>query len=991
MEGIKPMKTPQTKPADLNDLFRATDARARGRRVIRPLSRANKRNKSSNHTITMSTPSPKAAKSSSRYSIGMFSAGEARCDRWQELAHAGQTLVAQSSSGASTTETLATVEALLAPLSVIETFRAYPGEVMMSALKDALGRRDYSSFSRITNRIAKAIITGSYRRSASAWKLGEEGEAEGSDRLLKDYFETGDLTKPYFEVLIVSDDPTPEQVRQGRAELRQLRRPEDPFVYEAVTVPSFEEGVLGVVMNADVQAVIIKDNFRFKSQFDAPLLRIYLEQHLSQECGSLEPKDYGVALARAVGKIRPELDVYLIVDGAVEKVASHLDSKNIRRIFYGLEDLMEIHLALLEGVNQRYDTPYFNNLKNYARRPVGTFHALPVARGKSVFNSHWIRDFGHFYGANIFLAESSATTGGLDSLLEPTGNIKVAQDKAARAFGCQRLFFGTNGTSTSNKIAVQALVRPGDIVLVDRNCHKSHHYGLVLSGGQPLYVEAYPLTEYSMYGAVPLRTIKKALLDLKAEGKLDRVRMLLLTNCTFDGHVYNVQRFMEEVLAIKPDIVFLWDEAWYAYNRFSQFHRMRSAMGACEALRERYASAAYRAEYAEFKKRHGKIDPKNAKLLDTHLLPDPDAVKLRVYATTSTHKSLSCFRQGSYIMVNDDCWESTQGPFKEAFFTHTSTSPNLQLIASLDVARRQAELEGYELVGRAIELSLILRREVNKHPLISKYFTIATNAQMVPKEHRASGFEDFHAEGVSWKTIYDAWASDEFVLDPTRVTLLCGSAGFDGTAFKGLLASKFDIQLNKTSRNSILLQTNINNTRSDIAYLIKVLADMSRELDRRLANDAEEKAAFDARVKSLVTDVPNLPNFSRFHDAFRENPRSKTNEGDMRTPFFLAYDENNSIHVKLNSKEINDLVKRGQAVSANFVIPYPPGFPILVPGQIITAETIEFMRKLDVKEIHGYHAASGLKLIKSHKLGASRRKAGSPSRRASRPITRKKR
>ena len=120
------MKTPQTKPAELNDLFRATDARARGR-VIRPLSRANKRNKLSNHT-TMSTPPPKAAKSPSRYSVGMFSAGEARCDRWQELAHAGQTLVAQASSGSSTKETLATVEALLAPLSVIETFRAYPGE-----------------------------------------------------------------------------------------------------------------------------------------------------------------------------------------------------------------------------------------------------------------------------------------------------------------------------------------------------------------------------------------------------------------------------------------------------------------------------------------------------------------------------------------------------------------------------------------------------------------------------------------------------------------------------------------------------------------------------------------------------------------------------------------------------------------------------------------------------------------------------------------------
>src|SRR5216117_1308073 len=198
---------------------------------------------------------------------------------------------------------------------------------------------------------------------------------------------------------------------------------------------------------------------------------------------------------------------------------------------------------------------------------------------------------------------------------------------------------------------------------------------------------------------------------------------------------------------------------------------------------------------------------------------------------------------------------------------------------------------------------------------------------------------------------------------------------------QGFAGSKFDIQLNKTSRKSVLLQTNINNTRSDIAYLIKLLADMSRELDRMLANDPEEKAAFDARVKSLVTDVPDLPNFSRFHDTFRENPRSKTNEGDMRTPFFLAYDEEeNCTYVKLHSKEIDDLVKSGQAVSAKFVIPYPPGFPIMVPGQVITQETIEFMRKLDVKEIHGYHAASGLELIKPEKLGGNGKKNGAPRR-----------
>ena len=99
---------------------------------------------------------------------------------------------------------------------------------------------------------------------------------------------------------------------------------------------------------------------------------------------------------------------------------------------------------------------------------------------------------GEFYGANLFLAESSATTGGLDSLLEPTGNIKKAQDAAARAFGADRVFFVTNGTSTSNKMVHQALLEPGDIVIADRNCHKSHHYGMVLAGAQPLLRRGLP-------------------------------------------------------------------------------------------------------------------------------------------------------------------------------------------------------------------------------------------------------------------------------------------------------------------------------------------------------------------------------------------------------------------------------------------------------------------------------------------------------------------
>src|SRR5690606_3665426 len=139
-------------------------------------------------------------------------------------------------------------------------------------------------------------------------------------------------------------------------------------------------------------------------------------------------------------------------------------------------------------------------------------------------------------------------------LLEPTGNIKKAQERAAKAFGAEHCFFVTNGTSTSNKMVLMAIARPGDIIIVDRNCHKSHHYGMVLGGLLPYYVEAFPMREYSMYGAVPLKNIKRALLRLKQEGKLDRVRAVDLTNCTFDGHVYNTRRVMMECLAIKPDL-----------------------------------------------------------------------------------------------------------------------------------------------------------------------------------------------------------------------------------------------------------------------------------------------------------------------------------------------------------------------------------------------------------------------------------------------------
>jgi arginine decarboxylase len=896
-----------------------------------------------------------------------FSATEARIDRWRSLHRTAKALAA-----AATVPLRAQAAALLAELGPLEEYQGYPGPRLMALVRERAQTGDWSPFARLVQRISAALLADTYHEDLKAWREDDEGDSYLPDALPPSLSHSAGR-RPYFEVLLVSPverNGWPEV----RNQLRRLRREQDQFIYEPVVVGSFEDALLAVILNSNLQAVVISEGFAFGSQHALPALGHFLSRHTK-----LDPKDYagrdlGLPLARAVRRIRPELDVYLVTDRAAEEVAGSEAAGSVRRVFYAVEEPLEMHLSLLDGVAARYRTPYFDNLKHYAQRPIGTFHALPVARGKSIFKSNWIRDVGEFYGATLFLAESSATTGGLDSLLEPTGNLKFAQEAAARAFGGDHCFFVTNGTSTSNKIVHQAVVRPGDIVLIDRDCHKSHHYGLVLAGGQPYYIDAFPLTQYSMYGSLAIRPIKEALLKLKAEGKLDQVRMLVLTNCTFDGHIANVKRTMEECLAIKPDLIFLWDEAWYGYARFSPYLRRRTAMGAAAALREQFADPAYRERYQKFKATAGQLHPKNAKLLDLHLLPDPDKARLRVYETNSVHKSMSCLRQGSVVVVADQDFPTVEEAFHEAFFTHTSTSPNLQILATLDTARRQMELEGYHLVGRAIQLAIELRREVNTHPLISKYFKTLTPAEMIPAQYRQSGYADF-APG-SWGKAVEALEDDEFFLDPTRVTLLCGRAGYDGTEFKGILAADHDIQINKTSRNSVLVQLNINNTRSDLAHIIKALADMARAIDRRLANGGKAaRAVFDARVKSLMEDVPDLPNFSKFHDAFRDSARSATPEGHMRDAYYMAYDAANCEHVKLASKEIDQRLARGpELVSANFVIPYPPGFPIMVPGQVITKEIITFMRKLDVKEIHGYEAALGLKLLKPSALKKGRKR-----------------
>ena len=879
---------------------------------------------------------------------------QVRSDSWCRLEEAADRLTRPTTTGALKEKFAKACQELLARLSTLEPYWAYPGSPQFALVQRLFAAGSYDKFAQAVGRINRALTTESYRSGDVDNAGADDLDMFPTDPRQLEHQPAAQADRPYFEVLVV-EKMTEAQERALRNEVRKWRRPDDEFVYELVVVASGDEALIAARLNVNLQAVVIRRRFSHQSTRDLSALSEFVDSDVQHELNDHQsPEERAQILAVSLANLRPELDLFMMTEIEVEDIAGRL-GQYFRRVFHAREGMLELHLSILQGVAARYRTPFFSALKEYSHRPTGVFHALPISQGKSIVNSHWIKDMVGFYGLEVFMAETSATCGGLDSLLEPTGPLRESQQLAAKAYGSRHTYFVTNGTSTANKIVTQALVAPGDIVLLDRNCHQSHHYGMMLAGANVVYLEAYPLNDYSMYGAVPLREIKSKLLALKRAGKLDRVKMMSLTNCTFDGIVYDVERVMEECLAIKPDLVFLWDEAWFAFARFHPVYRTRTAMASARALRERLQDPDYRGRFEEYLATDVEDEPSDEDLLDRRLMPDPARARVRVYATQSTHKTLTALRQGSMIHVFDqDFDQKVAEPFHEAYMAHTSTSPNYQILASLDLGRRQVALEGVELVQRQIENAMQLRDAIDNHPLLSKYMRCLRTSDLIPDDFRPSAIAQPLRSGL--RNMMAAWDQDEFVLDPSRITLYIGSTGYDGDTFKReQLMDRYGIQINKTSRNSVLFMTNIGTTRSSVAFLVEVLVNIARELDQDISEmSLGEREHFEHAVFRLTEMSLPLPDFSGFHPAFLDHSGSEpTPEGDVRRAFYLSYEDTNCEY--LTGNQIDERLDAGvDIVSATYVTPYPPGFPVLVPGQVFSHEILQFMRDLDTPEIHGY-------------------------------------
>ncbi|GAA1537952.1 ornithine decarboxylase [Brevibacterium picturae] len=847
-------------------------------------------------------------------------------------------------------------------LRSLKTIELYWGGFGQRYVEDIAELLSGGEFDRAHDMITRAVnrLRGTTVPEVTEDDLTEDERAEHKDR---------QDPRPRFEVLIV-DETTEGGRDELHTDLLKLRNASDQFIYDYVIVPTADDAVVAALTNPNLLACVIRPGFTDRTrQVLSRDLRKAVEfahegttESPTMPMSPLNSVRRVLRLADTIAGLRPELDLYLMAGAHIESLAGALTHR-FRRVFRR-EDQFELHLSLLRRVQHLYDTPFFTAIREHARRPAGVFHALPISRGGSVVGSKWISDFVDFYGLNLLLAETSATSGELDSLLAPVGTIKKAQSLAARAFGAKRTYFVTNGTSTANKIVHQAVVAPDEVVMVDRNCHKSHHHALMLTGARTAYLEAYPLNDVAFYGAVPLNRIKQLLLDYRSAGRLDEVRMITLTNCTFDGIVYDPERVMAECLAIKSDLVFLWDEAWFAFARFHPVTRKRTAMVAAERLEAILDTDAHAQAYREQRERlfdaeTGEPAPDEV-WLNESLLPPPDA-RLRVYATQSTHKTLTSLRQGSMIHVYDqDFSYGAEESFHEAYMTHTSTSPNYQILASLDLGRRQVEMEGFALVQKQLDLAMSLASAVSRHPLLKKTFRVLTAADLIPEEYRQTERTMPLRDGLA--TFWHAWTTDEFVVDPSRITIEISGTGVDGDTFKhDFLMDRYGIQVNKTSRNTVLFMTNIGTTRSAVAYLIEVLVKMAEKF-----NDPHELQS-EYVLDEPAAIMPPLPDFSAFSPEYAaevpaEDPSKQLPDGDLRTAYYAGMRRGNVEHVL--PPELGRRVESGdRPVSAGFVTPYPPGFPVLVPGQIITAEVLDFMAALDTREIHGYDSRLGYRII----------------------------
>src|SRR3979409_1303137 len=294
-------------------------------------------------------------------------------------------------------------------------------------------------------------------------------------------------------ILVINDEHLVlrEFVKGLNAAARTL---DNPLGIGFTGVTTAKEALSVIESDGDLQAVLVDDTLYTLSKNGSSQKKLQMS---------------ALALVQRITRFRPELDVYILIAQEKEDdVVDKLFTESVDGYFYREErDYRGIYRILNAQIQERARTPFYDALKNYVWMAKDQWHTPGHSSGESLRGSPWVNDFYEFMGEHVFDADLSVSVPMLDSLMEPKGVIAEAQAMAAKGFGARRTYFATNGTSTANKVILQTLLAPGEKLLLDRNCHKSVHHGVVLSGAQPIYLDSSVNRKYGVFGPVAMRTI----------------------------------------------------------------------------------------------------------------------------------------------------------------------------------------------------------------------------------------------------------------------------------------------------------------------------------------------------------------------------------------------------------------------------------------------------------------------------------------------------
>lgn len=583
-------------------------------------------------------------------------------------------------------------------------------------------------------------------------------------------------------------------------------------------------------------------------------------------------------------------------------------SLNVEFFEYEISNAADIAVTISQKVEEyekAVTPPLTRALMNFAKEGKYTFCTPGHMSGTAFQHSPVGALFYDFFGANTFKADVSVSVGELGSLLDHSGPHRDAEKYIAETFNADRSYIVTNGTSTANKIIGLYSAPAGSTVLIDRNCHKSLTHLMMMSNVIPIYLRP-TRNAYGILGGIPQSEFKHETIEKRVKETPNATWPVhaVVTNSTYDGLFYNTG-FIKNTLDMKS---IHFDSAWVPYTNFSPIYQGLAGMSGGRT--------------------EGKV----------------------IYETQSTHKLLAAFSQASMIHVKGEINEAT---FNEAFMMHTSTSPFYPIVASTETAAAMMRGNvGHRLIDESIDRAIRFRKEIKR----------------LREESDSWFFDVWQPENIGTKECWELKPEDKWhgfrnidqehmYLDPIKVTLLTPGLNGDGTmAERGIpasIVSKYlddrGVIVEKTGPYNLLFLFSFGIDNTKAMGLLRELCNFRRDYDRNLEiKEAipslykKDPSFYDGmRLQELAQGIHklivehDLPNMM-FH-AFETLPKM------VMTPFDAFQRELNGEVEEVRIQDMQD------KVNANMILPYPPGVPLVMPGEMLTADNravLDFMLML---------------------------------------------